>query len=109
MVLEYLRDQQQSTNPELLEKLGWTPEDVNKFLKRWDQLKQNAQADAGKQELNDALRSMGLRPKEGAVRQDLQTKDQLRGNRESGRRVKPPSDVVDQYRAFLRSLQQTER
>ncbi len=62
--------------------------------------------DQGKRQLDDVLRSMGLRPPRTAVRGASDNSDRQRGNRESGRRSQPPAEFLEQYRDFLKSLQQ---
>ena len=42
LVLERLKDQQHNPDPELLKRLDWTPEDLQQFLARWEQMKQAA-------------------------------------------------------------------
>ncbi len=40
LALEHLRQQQEDT--ELLERLGWTPEQAEAFLKRWEQMRRGS-------------------------------------------------------------------
>jgi len=52
---------------DLLERLGWTPEEAREFLRRWQQLNQDAQqdgpaGDAARRARDEALKSLGLRP-----------------------------------------------
>jgi hypothetical protein len=113
LVLEYLRDQKDSTDRKLLDQLGWKQEDVESFLRRWEQLKRNARREGsgdeqGKRRLDDVLRSMGLQPPRTAVRSASKNDDRQRGNRETGRRSQPPAEFLEQYRDFLKSLQQQE-
>ena len=42
LVLERLKDQQQDPDPELLKSLGWTKEELQQFIARWEELKRAA-------------------------------------------------------------------
>jgi hypothetical protein len=101
LVLDRLRQQQDEPDPRLLEDLGWSEEDLQKFLNRWQRLKQAAREDrSGQRELDETLRSLGLRPMRDRRRQGGQRDDQLRGLRDSGLRSSPPSQYLEQFEAF---------
>ena len=108
LALEHLRDQQD--NRELLDRLGWTPEEARQFLQRWQEMKQSAQQpDArGKQaqrEMDDRLQGLGLRPQQGRTR-SIKGDDRFTGLREGAARSAPPAQYREHYRAFLRGLGQ---
>lgn len=114
LVLEYLKDQKERPNQELLEKLGWDKDDVAKFLQRWAELKKQAsgrgdKGKEGKRQLNDILRGMGLQSPANAVRRSSEQDDAQRNDRNSGRRTKVPAELLDPFRAFQRALQQSNR
>ena len=104
MALEHLRDQMTEGDSELLEKLGWTPAEAEKFLRGWEQRFRRAdeagpQGEAARQELDEALRNLGLRPRgvdlgDGGIKADQL--DRLRQARE----FRPPPEWAEQYRAF---------
>ena len=102
MVLEYLKDQQNNPDEELLKKLGWTPEDLQEFARRWTDLKRAASEDPrAKQQLDDALRSLGLRPAARDPRRADVRQDTRRTERNLGDRSQPPSaysELFDAYR-----------
>ena len=111
LVLEYLKDQEQQADPELLKKLGWKQNDVDKFLKRWAQMKQNAQGadpagQQGKTKLDELLKGMGLQAPTAEVRRGADRNDTQRDNRNTGRKRKVPANLLDPFRAFQRGLQQ---
>lgn len=111
LVLEYLKDQQGRPDQELLDKLGWKPEDVQRFLRRWDTMKQNAQSGAsgdakGERQLDEVFRGMGLQAPGNQLREGGKQKDLQRNNRNTGRRTRVPSTLLDPFRAFQRALQQ---
>jgi hypothetical protein len=113
LALEYLKDQQNQPDQELLDRLGWTPEDVQKFVQRWEQLKRQAaerdeSSRQARRQLDDALRSLGLGPGSDRLRQGGGRSDGLRGIRESGERTRLPAEYRDQYDAYRRSSARTE-
>ena len=115
LVLDYLEDQRDNPDRQLLDKLGWTEEDVEKFLQRWQQLNQNSARDSeqggqAKGDLERALRSLGLHPRSDTFRREGDRSDAFRGLREGGRSGRAPTKYLDQVRAFQRSrtVEQTE-
>ena len=110
LALEYLKDQLAKEQPdkELLDALGgWTRDDLEKFTRRWQAMKQAAagqgdQAKAARSRLNESLRSLGLRGSRAELRSGTKA-DQLRGVRDS-RRIAPPSGWEEQIRAYRRSI-----
>ena len=98
LVLENLKDQleKDQVDRKLLDKLGWTREDMERFVRRWEQMKRGArqanprQRDA-REELNDALRSLGLR-KDRIFRKSRPLDDRIRRLHES-HRSKPPLGI----------------
>lgn len=111
LVLEYLRDQKQEPDPELLDELGWKQEDVDKFVRRWDKMKQNAQgndpvAQKNKSKLDELLKGMGLESTDSTVRRTRNQDDRQRDNRNTGRQQKVPAELLNPFRAFQRGLQQ---
>jgi hypothetical protein len=108
LALEYLKDQQNQPDQELLDRLGWTQEDVRKFVQRWERMKREAagrddNAQQARRELDNALRSLGISPGSDRLRQGGTLQDGLRGVRESGSRSRPPAEYRDLYDAYLRS------
>jgi collagen type III alpha len=113
MALEKLKDQMQNGKPdqELLDKLKWTPDDVERFVKRWEQMKQAAKApgpqgDAAREKLDETLRSLGLRPHGSAITADKARGDRNRNLRET-MRTRPPAEYADQYRAYSTGTSQS--
>ena len=101
MVLDYLKDQKDEPDSELLDKLGWTQEELNAFLKRWQQLKRAAAEDkAGERELDESLRSLGLRPSRDRSRTGGTKTDDVRGLRDSGSQSAPPRGYQKLFDAF---------
>ena len=106
LVLEYLRDQENKQDKELLERLGWTPEQMRKFSNRWNKLHREArrggnEGQEGQRELQDALRSLGLHPGRDRIRRGTSRDDKNSKVRDTGTRSLPPDEYLEQYRAYL--------
>jgi hypothetical protein len=106
LAIERLKDQlaKDKPDPELLEKLKWTREDMEQFVRRWEELKRSAKEAGergknGREELDAALRNLGLHPKGSIVKGGKNRDDQNRGMSES-RRIPPPAEIAEQYREF---------
>ena len=110
LVLEYLRSQSDKPDRRLLDELGWSRDDLVRFLDRWQRLKQAArEAQSGQQQLEEALRSLGLAPSRDRVRRGGGRSDDQRGLREAGTRSSPPPEYQDQFHAFQRGTARQER
>jgi hypothetical protein len=106
LVLETLADQmkRKKVDPRLLDKLGWTEADLKRFLDRWQQLKAAADAnspdsaaDEAQRELDDALRSLGLR--RGQLGESKVSDDTNRNLRQ-GYRGAVPLEYQERLRAY---------
>ena len=101
LVFDYLKDQKNNPDQKLLDDLGWTKEDLARFLERWEQAKREARDNPqAKQELDEALRSLGLRPQGDKVRREATRSDNRRGLGDVGGVGGPPPKYLDQFRAF---------
>lgn len=101
LVLEYLKDQKDQPDQELLDDLGWTSEDLKQFLAKWEAAKRDAAVNPGGQrELDEALRSLGLRPSQDKLRRGETRSDNVRGLGDVGPTSGPPSKYLEQFRAF---------
>ncbi len=106
LALEHLKDQLAKEQPdqELLDRLGWTREDMTRFAERWEKMRRQAAgqgSDAGsaKKEFDEAVRSLGIRRgltelKGGGLEADKP------GRIKDSRRVAPPADWAEQFRAY---------
>ncbi len=111
LALEHLRDQEDGS--ELLDRLGWTPQEAAEFLKRWQQMQREAGApgaagEQSRQLWEDQLRGLGLRPHATRLRRAATTKDAGGNLRERGGQTAPPAEYRDQYRAFLKSSSRSD-
>lgn len=107
LALEHLRNQLSNDRSDLLDRLGWTPEEARRFLENWERLQRAAEQPgpeqpAAKKKLDDALRSLGLRPR-GTELRGSNTSDKLQGLRENIR-FEPPREWADQVGDYQRAV-----
>ena len=108
MVLDYLRHHQDEPDGALLDRLGWTKDDIGKFLDRWHQFQQD-DASQGTGDFDDAARSLGLAPPESRGRRGPQRTDSLDGVRDAGQRSQPPAEFVELFEAFTKGTASVEQ
>lgn len=106
LVLERLEKQlkEREVDRRLLDKLGWSEQDLRRFVDRWRSRQQKAaqRGAQGEAELDRALRSLGL-GQQGASKTRAVTEDQLRDLRQ-GARTKTPSRWRAAQERYNRSL-----
>ncbi len=106
LALEYLEEQLGEDDPDqrLLDRLGWTKEDLKRFHQQWKEMKRRAdRSEAGRRELHRALDSLGLRPGGTASAAGRTANDSQRGLRE-GLRIDPPPAWAETYRAYKKGV-----
>ncbi len=105
MALEYLEDQVVEPDPKLLDRLNFTEEELADFVKRWKDLKKQAET-GGEQERLDyerALESLqGLGRTDPNAREFQGKADNKQGYREDGRVNAPPPGFADRMKAYSR-------
>jgi hypothetical protein len=108
MVLDYLDETRTDPDPELLDRLKWSEQDLQRFRERWQNIKPIENASDTKapdaSEINEALRSLGMRPPVSAESSRRDNADDVRGLRDAGNRRAAPADIRDAYEAFRRGL-----
>lgn len=114
LVLGYLEDQLAKQNPdqEMLDQLGWSRQDAAEFLQRWQEMKKLAQeptpqGQQARRQLNELLKSLGLKPKTTELTGSSQHEDELQGL-EAGRDVPPPPQWREYFQEYLKSLGGTQ-
>lgn len=112
LVLNRLEDQQYEPDPDLLEQMNWTKEDLARFLKRWQQMRDKAGAGdfQSKREYEEGLRSLGLSPKasgRGRVAEGVKDKE-FRLN-ESGVVDQVPAEYRERFNSFLMRRNRSKR
>lgn len=113
LALRHLEDEMSKDKSELLDKLGWTKEDAKRFLERWQQLRRDARTagpkgDEAKKNLEDALKSLGLRPTTTKIRHGSTSRDRDRGLHDAGRSA-PPADWAEQFQQYQRSMAEEKK
>jgi hypothetical protein len=113
MVLEKLSDQlnRKKVDENLLKDLGWSEADLQKFIQRWQARKDaaarnDAAGEAARRELDDALRSLGLR--RGPLQQSKVRDDTMRDLREGYRGPVPPA-YQERLRAYNQGVSRAKR
>ena len=105
MALRYLKDQQDNPDRALLNDLGWSDDELRRFIERWDQLKQGSSRDAAlRKELHERLESLGLQPPHRRTRSGSTQRDLRGGLTDSANRSSPPPEYLDQVRAYQQSI-----
>ncbi|EMI52599.1 circumsporozoite protein-putative membrane associated protein [Rhodopirellula sallentina SM41] len=108
MVLDYLDETRTDPDPELLERLKWTEQDLRRFRQRWQDIKPIDGApptDApAADEIEEALRSLGMRPPGNTQSNRRDRADDIRGLRDSGNRRPAPANIRDAFDAFRRGI-----
>jgi hypothetical protein len=104
LVLEKLSDQlkRKKIDEKMLKQLGWTEDDLRKFIARWESRKRAAEqndaaGEAARRELDDALRSLGLR--RGPMQTNRVKDDEMRDLKE-GYRGPVPLEYQERLRAY---------
>ncbi len=108
MVLDYLDQTRDAPDRELLEELNWSEADLKRFAERWRNVRSmERSADPGKsRDVEDALKSLGLRKPSQATQNRRQAADDLRAVRDSGNRRPVPAAHRDAFEAFRRAIGQ---
>ena len=113
LVVETLAEQMKrnKVDKRLLDELGWSEQDLKRFVERWQQLKEAARgntpaADAAQKELDDALRSLGLQ--HGNLQQAKVKEDTVRDLRE-GYRGPVPLEYQERLRAYNQGVSRAKQ
>ena len=110
LVLDELRKQAANPDPELLERMNWTEEELRDFLKSWEQMKNAAgNSEREKRLYESRLKSLGLTPPNPSARQLEGERDDLHGLSEDGAVNRPPADWSERYNRFQRLRNRAER
>lgn len=110
LALEHLKDQlaKEKPDPSLLDRLGWSRQDVEKFVRNWETMRQAAkqsstEADRAKGRYQEALKSLGLSPGGTQLRGGRTKADPQRTLKESGR-FEPPPEFSELLRAYNQGI-----
>lgn len=104
LILQALQRERDQPDPELLQRMGWSKEQLQAFVDRWMKAKEEASRfPEKKREYDEALRSLGLTPSAGRTRQADGRNDGLQGMREEGGRIRPPESLRERFDAFRKA------
>jgi hypothetical protein len=101
LAVEHLRDSIAAGRTDVLDSIGWTPEQARAFLDRWEAMKRMAGSPDPRRrgEFEKTLRSLGLRP--GGARSSRDVPADVKGGQAEGRRSRPPAGYREQLKAYL--------
>ena len=107
LALRTLQEEMAKEKSPLLDRLGWTPADAEKFLRQWEAMMKAAQeqgprAKQAKQEFDQALRSLGLTQRGSRTASDRTRKDQLQ-SQDPGR-FAPPPEWAELFEAYNKGV-----
>jgi hypothetical protein len=113
LALDHLRNQLKDDRPdeELLDRLGWSKDDLKKLLARWERLQREAKQPGpagtkGKENLQERINSLGwTRPGQATRKSSTNAGDAARGLRESAHSA-PPQEYMEAFEAFKRRTSQ---
>ena len=93
-----------SVDQKFLDDLGWTCDDLQTFVDRWEKIRTEAAqsgpaGDAAKKVLQERLRSLGLRPQQATNLGNSQGDDKERNLRQS-RRTVAPAEYRELFKAY---------
>jgi len=99
LALAHLRDSVRSGDDGMLDELGWSREQAEAFLERWDDMREAAASGhQQRQDYEQTVRSLGLRP--GGVRTSRRLPTDREGKRLEGRRTEPPFEYRERFKAY---------
>lgn len=109
LALDYLKEQRDQPDPELLRKLQWSKDDLQRFYDQWRKAKDEAKTDPNKKrDLDATLRSLGLRSSKRNAMKSSDRDDQLKGYIEQGNRVRPPESLRELLDKFNKASSKIE-
>ncbi|MEX0867267.1 MAG: hypothetical protein WD030_07905, partial [Pirellulales bacterium] len=107
LALEHLENELQQGKTELLDRTGMTREEAEARIRRWKELKERAGAptasEQAKRELDERLRSLGLRSGNERVRTGTPSESRVERMRDSNR-SDAPSEYSEGFEAFRRGI-----
>lgn len=108
LALRHLEEEASKERSDLLERLGWTPEQAREFIEWYRKLEQaatrpTAEGQAARRERDAWLKSLGLRPHGTELRGGTTPADKLQNLKDPGR-IPPPPKWRSQFRAFTEGL-----
>ena len=102
LAVKHIRDSVDAGRTDVIDELGWTPEQARAFIERWEAMRRLAGSENRRDrgEYERAVRSLGLRP--DGVRNSRDVPADAKGGQAEGRRSRPPAAYREQVEAYLR-------
>ncbi len=109
LALDYLKQQKEQPDPELLKRLQWTKVDMKKFMDKWTEAKELAKTDPNKKrELEETLQLLNKRQLQSKEQSVKDVNDNLSGFLEEGARVRPPESQRSWFEQFQKAARKLE-
>ena len=108
MALRHLKDEMTKPKSQLLDQLGWTPEEAKKFAENIEKLRDSAnrpgsEGDANKKAYIEFLKDLGLRPHGTRIEGGKTTTDDLHNVRDAGD-MQGPAEWEDITRGYSKTV-----
>ncbi len=108
LALRHLEEEANKERSDLLDRLGWTPEQAKEFIDWYRRIERASeqpgpQAEAAKRERDAWLKSLGLRPRGTELRGGTTGADKLQNLKDPGR-IPPPPKWRSQFRAYTEGV-----
>lgn len=107
LVLDSLKNQRENPDQDLLDRLGWTPDQLRNFVDRWEKTRSLGEQNdpAAQRQYEESLKSLGIRPPgTSGPRKSIGRNDQLKDVQDTGQRMAAPPQFRDAIEAYRRSL-----
>jgi len=110
LILKDLDGQKERIDPELLQRMNMTEQDLKEFLQRWQKMRDAANSGdpVAKKRYAEALRSLDLRNAGQQPADVLAERDQVTGMAEDGGVNRPSAELAPEFRAFMKSRNRVE-
>jgi hypothetical protein len=113
LALDHLRHEASKQKSPLLDRLGWSKDEANRFLARWEEMrkaagKEGPAGETARRQFHDALKNLGLRPRGTELRHGGVAADRPGGLRTDHAGPAPP-EWSDWLRAYSRGVADTNR
>jgi hypothetical protein len=107
MVLDYLSRQKDQPDPELLQELDWTEQDLRNFVDRWNRARDLAirRGDANRLDSQQRLSDLGLSAASEGARAGSGVNDSFQTMQDSGTRSRPPEALRRSWEDFRRAME----
>ena len=111
LVLDYLEQNRDQPNQDLLDQLQWSEEELRSFVDRWNRIRELPKTDgeSGNEELIETLRSLGLKDPSATSSKTKETTDSLRSIKDSGYSPPVPAAYRDAFNAFRRAMNRSSQ